>query len=149
MSDSTVAVETIEESLYTYHKARLHYLQSVHGNGGSPGYADAKSKLHIAVTNLYLTLQPYRSHNAIEQQWQDTVLFQVDGEEIGIDELGAAIESTEVVEEPKKMSTGVRQSIKTEQLEPQQSIRAGQILWELARNLGADIEKSLSETSKI
>lgn len=147
--DRNVALEAIEDALWTYHQARQYYLKSVHGVEDVPDTHEAKSKLHISVVNLYLTLEPYSSHAAIDQQWDETILFQSDDGPVGIEEVGKAIEHERVKTQPNAMDSGETQVKTVEKFEPETAIRIGQVLWELARELGADIEKSLSETSKL
>lgn len=144
-----VAEELIEDSLIEYHSARFAYLKAVHGNGQSLSQQKAAKQLHVAVVNLYLTLQPFRTHNAIADQWDDVVLWEKGGQPVGLEALGGYIDREIVVEEPKKMRSGTTTREITNHLLPDKALRVGQTLVELGRELGADVSASITEESEV
>jgi len=144
-----VAEELIEDSLVEYHTARLAYLKAVHGNGQSATRQKATKQLHVAVVNLYLTLQPFRTHNAIADQWDDVVLWKEGGQPAGLEALGSYIDREVVVKESKNMRSGSTTRTRTEFLLPDKALRVGQTLVELGRELGADVSASITEDSEV
>lgn len=145
----TVADKIIEDALLEYHNSRYQYLRAVHGNGQSAAESKAARQLHVGAINLYLTLQPFRTHDAISDQWSEIALWEEDGEPFQLDDLASLINREVSEEQPKSMRSGTKKQTKTDYLLPQESIRAGQVLTELSRDLGADIEKSPTEDSEI
>lgn len=133
------ASSLLADAVETYYIARKDWLQArLEGTETA-----AKTRLHNSVLNLYLAMEPYRDHGAIERHWRSATIS-IEGREAEIDSLVIFLEDR-VVEEPKAMFEGSELKRYRTTLEPGESLDAGQTLTRLARHLGVDIGADESE----